>query len=97
MLSCNIGIYLIKSQSERYTTIIIITIIIIIKMLFHKNRIKQIPVYSIQQHLELKKPVKLVKHVVSFIGKELAEDRRSCHQVPVASIAELNLLIFRNR
>ena len=97
MLSCNIGIYLIKSQSERYTTIIIITIIIIIIMLFHKNRIKQIPVYSIQQHLELKKPVKLVKHVVSFIGKELAEDRRSCHQVPVASIAELNLLIFRNR
>ena len=45
-------------------------------MLFFKNRNKQIPVYSIQQHLELKKPVKLVKHVVSFIGKELAEDRR---------------------
>ena len=66
-------------------------------MLSHKNRNKQIPVYSIQQHLELKKPVKLVKHVVSFIGKELAEDRRSCHQVPVASIAELNLLILRNR
>ena len=42
-------------------------------MLFHKNRNKQIPVYSIQQHLELEKPVKLVKHVVSFIGKELAE------------------------
>ena len=61
--------------------------VIIIKMLSHKNRNKQIPVYSIQQHLELKKPVKLVKHVVSFIGKELAEDRRSCHQVPVASIA----------
>ena len=56
-------------------------------MLFYKNRNKQIPVCSIQQHLELKKPVKLVKHVVSFIGKELAEDRRSCHQVPVASIA----------
>ena len=56
-------------------------------MLFHKNRNKQIQVYTIQQHLELEKPVKLVKHVVSFIGKELAEDRRSCHQVPVASIA----------
>ena len=53
-------------------------------MLFHKNRNRQIPVYSIQQHLELKKPVKPVKHVVSFFGKELAEDRRSCHQVPVA-------------
>ena len=51
-------------------------------MLFHKNRNKQIPVYSIQQHLEVEKPGKLVKHVVSFIGKELAEDRRSCHQVP---------------
>ena len=43
-------------------------------MLSHKNRNKQMPVYSIQQHLELKKVVKLVKHVVSFIGKELAED-----------------------
>ena len=62
-------------------------------MLFHKNRNRQIPVYSIQQHLELKKPVKLVKHVVSFIGKELAEDQ---DQVPVASIGELNLLILRN-
>ena len=47
-----------------------------------------------QQHLELEKPVKHVKHVVSFIGKELAEDRRFCHQVPVA---ELNLLLLRNR
>ena len=64
-------------------------------MLFHKNHNKQIPVYSIQQQLELKKPVKLVKHVVLFIGKELAEDRRSCHQVPVASIAELNIFILR--
>ena len=44
-------------------------------MLFHKNRNRQIPVYSIQQHLELKKPVKPVKNVASFIGKELAEDR----------------------
>ena len=51
-------------------------------MLFHNNRNKQIPVYSIQQHSELAKLVKLVKHVVSFIEKELAEDRRSCHQVP---------------
>ena len=55
-----------------------IHIIIIIKMLSHKNRNKQMPVYSIQ-HLELKNAVKLVKHVVSFIGKELAEDPRSCH------------------
>ena len=70
---------------------------VIIKMLFHKNRNKQILVYSIKQHLELEKPVKLVKHVVSFIGKELAEGRRSCNQVPVAPIAELNLLILRNR
>ena len=66
-------------------------------MLFHNNRNKQIPVYSIQQHSQLAKLVKLVKHVVSFIGKELAEDRRSCQQVPVVSIAELNLLILRNR
>ena len=65
-------------------------------MLFHKNRNKPIQVYTIQQHLELEKPAKLVKHVVSFIGKELAEDRRSCHQVPFASVAELNLLISRN-
>ena len=65
-------------------------------MLFHKNRNKQIPVYTIQQHLEPQKPVNLVKHVVSFIGKELAEDRRSCHQFPVVLIAELNLLILRN-
>ena len=35
-------------------------------------------------------------HVVSFIGKELAEDRRSCHQVSVVSIALINLLILRN-
>ena len=54
------------------------------------------PVYSIKQHLELKNAVKLVKHVISLIGKELAEDRRSCHQVPAASVAELNLLISRN-
>ena len=66
-------------------------------MLFHKNRNKQIQVYIIQQHLELEKPEKLLKHVVSFIGKKLAEDPRSCHQVPVASIAELNSLILGNR
>ena len=65
-------------------------------MLSHKNRNKQMPVYSIQQHLRLKNAVKLVKHVVSFIGKELAEDRRPCHQVPVASVAELNLFISTN-
>ena len=45
-------------------------------MLFHKNRNMQIQVYTIQQHLELEKLVKLVKHIVSFIGKELVEDRR---------------------
>ena len=38
-----------------------------------------------------------MKHVVSFIGKELAENRRSSHQVPVASIVVINLLILRNR
>ena len=70
---------------------------IIKKISFHKYRNKQIQVYTIQQHLEIEKPVKLVKHVVLFIGKELAEDRRSCHQIPVASIAELNKLILRNR
>ena len=64
-----------------------IVIIIITKLLYHKTRNKQIPVYSIQQHLELKKTVKLVKYVVSLIGKQLAEDRRSCYQVPIASIA----------
>ena len=37
-----------------------------------------------------------MKYVVSFIGEELAEDRRSCHQVPVASVAVINLLILRN-
>ena len=66
-------------------------------MLFHKNRNKQMQVYTIQQHLELEKPVKLVKHVVSFIGKKLAKSRRSCHEVPAASTAELNFLILRNR
>ena len=65
-------------------------------MLFHKNHNKQMQVYTIRQHLELE-AIKTLKHVVLFIGKELAEDRRSCHQVPVASIAELNLLILRNR
>ena len=52
-------------------------------MLFHKNRRR-------------KKPVKPVKHVVSCIGKELAEERKSCHRVRVASIAVINLLILRN-
>ena len=28
--------------------------------------------------------------------EELVEDRKSCHQVPVASIAVINLLILRN-
>ena len=62
-------------------------------MLFHKNCNRQIQVYTIQQHLELERPVKLMKHVVSFIRKELAED---CLQVPVTSIAELKLLTLRN-
>ena len=74
-----------------------IHIIIVIKILLHKNRNKQIPVYSIKQHFEVEKPVKLVKHVAPFIGKELAENYRSCHQVPVAPIAELNSFILRNR
>ena len=64
-------------------------------MLFHKNRNKPIQVYTIQQHLELEKPAKLVKHVVLFIGKELAEDRWPCHQVLVVTTAELNLLMLR--
>ena len=42
-------------------------------MLFHKNRNTQIQVYT--------KLLKLVKHVVSFIGKERVEDRRPCHKV----------------
>ena len=54
-------------------------------MIFHKSCNTQIQVYTIQ-HLEL----------VSFIGKELAEDRRSCHQVPVTSVAVVNFLILRN-
>ena len=53
-------------------------------------------VYTIQQHLELE-AIKILKHVVLFIGKELAEDGRSCHQVPVLLIAVINLLILRNR
>ena len=52
-------------------------------------------VYTIKR-LELEALVKLVTHVVSLIGKELAEDRRSCQQVPVASVAVINLLILRN-
>ena len=66
---------------------------IIKEKIFHKNRNTQIQVYTIQ-HLELETGVKLVRHVVSFIGKELAEDRKSCHQVPVASIAVINLLVL---
>ena len=65
-------------------------------MLFHKNHNKQMQVYTIQQHLELE-AIKTLKHVVLFIGKELAEDCRSCHQVPVLLIAVINLLILRNR
>ena len=37
-----------------------------------------------------------MNHVVSFIGKELAEDLRSFHQVPVTPIAVINLLILKN-
>ena len=66
-------------------------------MLFHKNRNTQIQVYTIQ-HLKLEtgKTCEACSIIHSFIGKELAEDRRSCHQVPVASIAVKNLLILRN-
>ena len=49
-------------------------------MLFHKNRNKQIQVDATRKHLELEAN-KLVKHVVSYIGKKLAENRRSCHRV----------------
>ena len=65
-------------------------------MLFHKNRNKPIQVYTIQQHLELEKPVKIVKHAVSFIGKKVAEYHWPCHQVLVVTTAELNLLLLRN-
>ena len=41
------------------------------KMLSHKNRNKQMQVYTIQQHLKLEKPVKLVKHVVRSLGRNL--------------------------
>ena len=64
-------------------------------MVFHKNRNKQIQVYTIQQHLQLETG-KTCETLVSFIGKELAEDCTSCHQVPVASVAVINLLILRN-
>ena len=37
-----------------------------------------------------------VKHAVLFIGKGLAEDRRSCHQLPVGPMAVMNLLILKN-
>ena len=46
-------------------------------MFFQKYRNTKIQVYTIQ-HLELE-TIKLLKHVVSFIGKELAEDCRYCH------------------
>ena len=42
------------------------------------------------------KLVKLVKHGVSFILKELAEDRRSFQERPVKSMAVISLLILRN-
>ena len=57
-------------------------------MLFHNMQI-------ISTYNTTFKTVKHVKHVVSFIGKELPEDRRSCHQVPAASIAVINLLILK--
>ena len=64
-------------------------------MLFHKKLNKQIQLYTIQQHLKLEKPVKPVKYVVSFIGKELAEDRRSCHQVTLKNDHILVTLFFK--
>ena len=63
-------------------------------MFFHKNRNTQIQVYTIQcLELETDKTCEACSIV---LGKELAEDRRSCHQVPVTSIAVINLLILRN-
>ena len=64
-------------------------------MLFHKDRKKQIPVCSIQQHLGLEKPVKLVKYVVSFIGKELAEDRFVLSPSPMDT--RITIYLFRNK
>ena len=64
-------------------------------MLFHKDRKKQIPVCSIQQHLGLEKPVKLVKYVVSFIGKELAEDRFVLSPSPMDT--GITIYLFRNK
>ena len=64
-------------------------------MLFHKNRKKQIPVCSIQQHLGLEKPVKLVKYVVSFIGKELAEDRFVLSPSPMDT--GITIYLFRKK
>ena len=69
----------------RYTSIHIF-----IKTVIHKYK-------YIQYNIQSQKLIKLVKFVVSFIGKEVAEDCKSCHQVPVASIAVINLLILRNR
>ena len=38
--------------------------------------------------------VNLVNHVVSSIVKELAEGRKFCHQVPVTSMAVINLIML---
>ena len=64
-------------------------------MLFHKNRNTQIQVYTIER-LELETYKTCEAHSIIHWGEELAEDRRSCHQVPVASIAVIKLLILRN-
>ena len=48
-----------------------------------------------RQHLEIETG-KTFEACSSFIEKEFAEDRRSCHQVPVASTSVITLLMFRN-
>ena len=64
-------------------------------MLFHKNRNTQIQVYTIQQlELEAGKTFEACS-IVHWEGIS----RRSCgsyHQVPVASIAVINLLLLKN-
>ena len=48
-----------------------------------------------QYNVQWQKPVKLVKHIVSFIGKELTEDCRSCDQVLDGPMAVIILLTPR--
>ena len=49
-----------------------------------------------EYNVSRQKPVKLVKHVVLFIGQEIAEDRRFCHRIFFGPIEFITLLILRN-